>query len=85
MWLRTTIGMVATAARLVHPYWLAPWRSPLLRWRIETYGLADRYGRLLSASSIDRAAFFRFLSLHHRSLLRFLRWSVTLQRQGGLS
>jgi hypothetical protein len=48
-------------------YRLAPWRSPYLRWRIETYSG-------LPAESIDAAAFFRFLWTERQSLLEYLRW-----------
>jgi hypothetical protein len=48
-------------------YRLTPWRSPYLRWRVETYcGLP--------AESIDARAFFRFLWAERQSLLQYLRW-----------
>ncbi len=45
-----------------------PWRSPYLRWRIETY-----WG--IPAETLDAWSFFRFSWQHRRELLRFLRWA----------
>jgi hypothetical protein len=49
-------------------YRLRPWRSPYLRWRIETY-----YG--LHAEQIGFREFWRFSWRHRSELLRFLRWA----------
>ena len=70
--------MLRAAWRLAWPHPLAPWRSPLVRWRIETYGLADDDGRLLHADDITPARFARFIVTHHGPLLRFLRWAAAL-------
>jgi hypothetical protein len=48
-------------------YRLTPWRSPYLRWRIETYSG-------LPAESINASAFFRFVCAERLSLLQYLRW-----------
>jgi hypothetical protein len=48
-------------------YRLCPWRSPYLRWRIETY-----WG--LHASTITPSDFWRFVWRQRRDLARFLRW-----------
>jgi hypothetical protein len=55
-------------------YRLRPWRSPFLRWRIETYcgWKADRIGF---------AAFWRFCWTRRRELRRFFRWAGEMQRQ----
>lgn len=45
-----------------------PWRSPYLRWRIETY-----WG--VPAGDITPAQFWRFVWVHRRELHRFLRWA----------
>jgi hypothetical protein len=45
-----------------------PWRSPYLRWRIETY-----WG--LKAEEITPVQFWRFVWSHRRELFRFLRWA----------
>lgn len=49
-------------------YRLTPWRSPYVLWRIETY-----WG--LHAERITFAGFWRFVWVHRRDLLRFLRWT----------
>ena len=74
LWLR----MIAVAVRLSWPYLLTPWRSPLLRWRMETYGIFDEQGRLLHANDISPSRFFRFLRDHHQALRRFLCWAASL-------
>lgn len=73
-----TVRMIVVACRLAWPMLLSPWRSPLLRWRIETYGIRDEHGRLLHADDITPARFFRFLLTHRIALTRFLRWAVLL-------
>lgn len=55
-----------------------PWRSPLLRWRIETYS-----GR--PAESIGLGAFVWFCWRQRRELLRFLAWCGHMNRQRRLS
>lgn len=74
LWLR----MLGIAVRLAWPYLLTPWRSPLLRWRIETYGMLDQDGHLLHASDITPTRFFRFVLARRGALVRFLRWAATL-------
>jgi hypothetical protein len=46
----------------------APWNSPYLRWRIETY-----WG--LHAERITPAEFRAFVWMHRAELWRFLRWA----------
>lgn len=53
-------------------YRLAPWRSPYLRWRIETY-----WG--LEADSIGAREFWRFVFAHGGELRRMLRWAARLR------
>ena len=74
LWVR----MVLIASRLARPYLLTPWRSPLLRWRMETYGILDEQGRLLHAEEITPIRFLRFAMSHRGALLRFLRWAALL-------
>ena len=69
--------MLVTACRLAGPYWYAPWRSPLLRWRLETYGVTDEQGRLLSAGEITPRRFLALCWLHRRALWHFLQWSAS--------
>ena len=54
--------------RLSRGYRLTPWRSPYLRWRIETY-----WG--LHADEITIGQFFTFTWRHRRELYRYLRWA----------
>lgn len=48
-------------------YRFTPWRSPYLRWRIETY-----WGT--PAEEIKFADFWRFFWQHRRDLTRLLHW-----------
>jgi hypothetical protein len=54
---------------LTRGYRLHPWRSPYLRWRIETY-----WG--LHADSIDLHQFCKFAWEHRRDLRRYLDWAA---------
>ncbi len=74
LWLR----MIAISWRLLWPHVLAPWRSPLLRWRIETYGVLDAQGRPLHADDLTPADCLRFAVTHRGPLCRFLRWAASL-------
>ncbi len=74
LWLR----MILVAARLAWPYLLTPWRSPLLRWRMETYGFRDEQGQLLHAEEMTPRRFLQFTLRHRRPLGRFLRWAAAL-------
>ena len=47
---------------------LRPWRSPYLRWRIETYSG-------LHADRIGFREFWGFTASNWRELLRYLRWA----------
>ncbi len=53
-------------------YRLAPWKSPYLRWRIETY-------RGVEAASIGAREFWRFCVEHRGELWRFLKWASRLR------
>ena len=54
--------------RLSRGYRLYPWRSPYLRWRVETY-----WG--LHAEGITFAQFWGFAWRQRHELLRYLRWA----------
>ena len=60
--------MIRTLWTLSRGYRLRPWRSPYLRWRIETY-----WGT--HAESISFAQFWSFAWNQRRELLRYLRWA----------
>jgi hypothetical protein len=57
--------------RLTRGYRLCPWRSPYLRWRIETY-----WG--LHAEQITFAMFWRFAWKQKWELLRYVRWADSM-------
>ncbi len=70
--------MILVAARLARPHLLTPWRSPLLRWRMETYGITDARGKLLHAEELTPGLMLAFTVRRRGELLRFLRWAATL-------
>ena len=73
--------MIRIAWGLAWPHVLTPWRSPLLRWRLETYGITDRQGRPLHAEQITAGDFWRFTWRRRKNLWSFLYWAATLDRQ----
>jgi hypothetical protein len=60
--------MLPVAWRLARGYRLRPWRSPYLRWRIETYSG-------IHADSIDFRTFWKFVWRRRWNLIRYLRWA----------
>ena len=70
--------MAFIALRLVWPHVLTPWRSPLVRWRIETYGVLDERGRILHAQGLTPRRCLLFFLCSRLALLRFLRWAALL-------
>ncbi len=67
--------MLAALWRLSKGYRLHPWRSPYLRWRIETYSG-------LHAERITARDFWRFAWTQRRELVRFLRWAEHMDTAG---
>ena len=57
------------AWRLAKGYRLRPWRSPYLRWRIETYSG-------LHAESLTASEFMGYCWKHRRDLWRYLGWAA---------
>ncbi len=53
---------------LTRGYRLRPWRSPYLRWRIETYSG-------MRADTMSSGDVLRFLWKHKSDLIRFLGWA----------
>lgn len=51
---------------------LAPWRSPYLRWRIETY-------TGLKMNQVGFLEFWKFLWRERVRLLRFLKWTAEME------
>ena len=58
--------------RLTRGYRLAPWRSPYLRWRMETTGGPRGRGSRF-------AEFWKFAWMHRRELVRYLRWAERMR------
>ena len=65
--------MLPVLWRLTRGYRLTPWRSPYLRWRMETY-----WG--LHAERIGCADFWRFAWIRRADLWRYLRWAGRMRR-----
>jgi hypothetical protein len=55
---------------------LRPWKSPYLRWRVETY-----WG--IPAEELNRTSFFRFAWAQRKAFWGFLRWAGRMQRDQG--
>jgi hypothetical protein len=70
------IGDLRIAWRLAKGYRLRPWKSPYLRWRIETWSG-------IPAESIGRAEFAQFAWKHRKDLRRYLRWAAKNARESG--
>jgi hypothetical protein len=64
-----TFSELAVAFRLAKGYRMHPWRSPYLRWRIETWSG-------IHADSITPPVFIRFVWEHRADLRRYLRWAA---------
>ena len=63
--------MIRIVWRLTRGYRLYPWRSPYLRWRIETYcGF--------HADQIAFTTFWHFAWQQRKELLRYLRWADSM-------
>ena len=58
--------------RLSKGYRMCPWRSPYLRWRIETYSG-------LHADGITIRDFWQFVWSNRGALTRFLRWAEKME------
>ncbi len=54
-------------------YRLTPWRSPLLRWRIETYSG-------IPAEQITFGVFWKFLWREREQLREFMRWGARMKQ-----
>jgi len=54
-------------------YRLRPWRSPYLRWRLETFLGPE-------AADLDAGKFFRIMWRYRRELERFLDWATERRR-----
>ncbi len=72
------IPAVMVALRISGSDLLMPWRSPLIRWRMETYGVLDEQGRLLHAEELTFSRWLQLTTRHRGALGRFLRWAACL-------
>lgn len=59
------LGLLLTMTR---GYRVCPWRSPYLKWRIETYSG-------IPADEVDFRTFWRFVWKYRRELIRYLQWA----------
>jgi len=66
--------MLAILWRLTSGYRLRPWKSPYLRWRIETYSG-------LPAEQMTFGQFWKFAWTERRELRRYLSWAAKMQRR----
>ena len=55
-------------------YRLRPWKSPYIRWRLETF-----FGK--EAEDVDARRFFQLLWRQRRQLHRFLEWAEERRRE----
>jgi len=60
--------------RLAKGHRLRPWRSPLVRWRFETF-----FG--IHAEKVTARDFFRLLWRHRRRIGAFLRWAENMESE----
>ena len=61
--------------RLAKGYRLRPWRSPVVRWRLETF-----FG--IHADRLTRHQFFTLLWRNRRQIRKFLAWAAEMDRGG---
>jgi hypothetical protein len=66
-------GMLTLAWRLTRGYRLQPWKSPYLKWRIETYSG-------LHAEDIDFRTFVSTSWKYRKEFLRYLRWGARMSQ-----
>ncbi len=65
------IGLLLSMSR---GYLLTPWKSPYLRWRIETYSGIE-------ADSITAKVFWSFVWENRKSLFRYVSWGAEQRRK----
>jgi hypothetical protein len=65
--------MIKVAWRLLKGHRLQPWRSPYLKWRIETWSGIE-------AARITPRIFLEFSWKHRADLIRYLRWAAENSR-----
>ena len=70
--MRKILGPIRFIRHAMRGHWLRPWRSPYLRWRMETY-----YG--IPAESINARIFWKFVFAEKGRLLHFLLWTAEME------
>ena len=65
--------MLGLLLQMTRGYRFAPWSSPYLRWRLETY-----FG--VEAASITPRLFWRLVWANRREFFRYLRWAGRMAR-----
>ena len=65
--------MISVLWDLGRGFRLRPWKSPYLRWRMETY-----WG--MPAESISFGGFWAFIWEHRAELRRYIRWAARMRR-----
>jgi hypothetical protein len=60
--------MLSVIWKLTRGYRLMPWRSPYLRWRLETY-------TGIHAEALDFGQFWAVSWRYRKDFLRYLRWA----------
>ena len=66
--------MIRVLWRLGRGYRLRPWRSPYLKWRIETYSG-------LHAERITCGQFWEFTWKRRKELVRYLKWAGEMSKK----
>ena len=66
--------MIRILWRLSRGYRLRPWRSPYLRWRIETYSG-------MHAERITSRQFWEFTWKRRKELVQYLRWAGEMAKK----
>lgn len=70
--MRNILGSIRFVWLSLRGYRLRPWRSPYLRWRMETYSG-------IPAETIDAQIFWKFFFAEKGRLLHFLRWTAEME------
>jgi hypothetical protein len=69
--MKTALAPIRFIRLSMRGYWMHPWRSPYLRWRMETYSG-------IPAETIDAHLFWEFMASEKWRLLHFLRWTAEI-------
>lgn len=70
--MRNVLAPIRFVLAAMRGHWLHPWRSPYLRWRMETYSG-------IPAETINARIFWKFMSSEKGRLLNFLYWTMEIE------